>query len=320
MRAELSLTIMSLGGGVQSSVMALMASQSLPPTGSGGGLRPRAGLRHLRRHPLGAAQRLRARRVARRPALSFPLYVVDNGRSLREDLKALTNHSGSRSYVDIPVYLKGRGGEGDGIGRRQCTDNYKIRPIRRKIREMQGLRPRQRVPAGTTVELWLGMSTDEAIRMKTSRDRWITNRYPLMEKGMSRQDCADWWTSRYDRPLERSAPSSPVTDGWRPSAGGRSCSPRPWRSTPDCGTGWHSPKSRTCTPFGCLWPRRSPSTRRRWERTSRGTGSRMSARVTVGCERAMLTKERLGAYVDSCLSVHCCHQEDAMADQRQRRQ
>ena len=107
-------------------------------------------------------------------------------------MKALTNHSGSRSYVDIPVYLKGRGGEGDGIGRRQCTDNYKIRPIRRKIREMQGLRPRQRVPAGTTVELWLDMSADEAIRMKTSRDRWITNRYPLIEKGMSRQDCADW--------------------------------------------------------------------------------------------------------------------------------
>ena len=320
MRAELSLTIMSLGGGVQSSVMALMASQSLPPTGSGGAfdLVPDCAIfADTRWEPPSVYEHVEwlGDRL-----VSFPLYVVDNGRSLREDLKALTNHSGSRSYVDIPVYLKGRGGEGDGIGRRQCTDNYKIRPIRRKIREMQGLRPRQRVPAGTTVELWLDMSTDEAIRMKTSRDRWITNRYPLMEKGMSRQDCADWWTSRYDRPLDLSAPSSPVTDGWRPSAGGRSCSPRPWRSTPDCGTGWHSPKSRTCTPFGCLWPRRSPSTRRRWERTSRGTGSGMSARVTVGCERAMLTKERLGAYVDSCLSVHCCHQEDAMADPRQRRQ
>ena len=29
-----------------------------------------------------------------------PLYVVDNGRSLREDVKALPNHSGSRNYVD----------------------------------------------------------------------------------------------------------------------------------------------------------------------------------------------------------------------------
>ena len=137
--------------------------------------------------------------------LSFPLYVVDNGRSLREDVKALTNHSGSRNYVDIPVYLKGRDGDGDGIGRRQCTDNYKIRPIRRRIREMLGLRPRQRVPAGTSVELWLGISTDEAIRIKDSRNRWMTNRYPLIEAGMSRGDCADWWSARYDRPLERSA-------------------------------------------------------------------------------------------------------------------
>ena len=41
--------------------------------------------------------------------------------------------------------------------------------------------------------------------MKTSCDRWMTNRYPLIEKGMSRSDCADWWAARYDRPLERSA-------------------------------------------------------------------------------------------------------------------
>ena len=70
---------------------------------------------------------------------------------------------------------------------------------------MLGLRPRQRVPAGTTVELWLGISTDEAIRMKTSRDRWMPNRYPLIEARMSRSDCLNWWQERYDRPLERSA-------------------------------------------------------------------------------------------------------------------
>ena len=204
MNAAPTLTVLSLGGGVQSSVMALMAGESLPPTGSGGAFdrvpdcaifadthwEPPSVYEHL--EWLG-------------DRLSFPLYVVDNGRSLREDVKALTGHSGTRRYVDIPIYLKGRDGEGDGIGRRQCTDSYKVRPIRRRIREMLGLRPRQRVPAGTTVELWLGISTDEAIRMKDSRDRWITNRYPLIEAGMSRRDCADWWEARYDRPLERSA-------------------------------------------------------------------------------------------------------------------
>ena len=66
------------------------------------------------------------------------------------------------------------------------------------------LRPMQRVPAGTTVELWLGISTDEAIRMKTSRDGWITNRYPLIDAVMSPSDCLNWWAARYDRPLERS--------------------------------------------------------------------------------------------------------------------
>ena len=104
-------------------------------------------------------------------------------------MKALPYHSGARGYVDIPVHLRGRDGEGVGIGRRQCTDNDKIRPIRRRMREMLGLRPRQRVPAGTSVELWLGISTDEAKPIKTACDRWVTNRYPLIEAERSRSDC-----------------------------------------------------------------------------------------------------------------------------------
>ena len=136
---------------------------------------------------------------------------MDNGRSLREDAKALTNHSGNRGLIDLPLYPKGparageRNGQGDGMGRRQCTEHYKIRPVRRKIRELLGLSMGQRVPADTTVELWLGISTDEAIRMKTSRDRWIHNRYPLIEVGMSRKDCLEWWQARYDQSLERSS-------------------------------------------------------------------------------------------------------------------
>ncbi len=137
--------------------------------------------------------------------LRFPLYIVDNGRSLREDAKALVNHSGTPNFVDLPVYLKGRNGQADGMGRRQCTEHYKIRPIRCRIRQLLGLSKGQRVPVDTTVELWLGISTDEAIRMKTSRDRWLSNRYPLIEAGMSRRDCLEWWQARYDRPLERSA-------------------------------------------------------------------------------------------------------------------
>ena len=196
MSAPPTLTVLSLGGGVQSSVMALMAGE-----GTFDRIPDCAIFADTHWEPPSIYEHLEWLR----DRLSFPLYTVDNGRDLREDVKALTNHSDSPSYVDIPLYLKGRDGEGDGIGRRQCTTNYKVRPIHRRIRELLGLRPRQRVPAGTIVEVWLGISTDEAIRMKDSRDRWMTNRYPLIEAGMSRTDCAGWWAARYDRPLERSA-------------------------------------------------------------------------------------------------------------------
>ena len=98
-----SLTVISLGGGVQSSVMALMAS---------GGAFDRvpdcAIFADTRWEPPSVYEHLEW--LAGQ--LRFPVHVVDNGRSLREDVKALTNHSGSRNYVDIPVYLKGRDGGG----------------------------------------------------------------------------------------------------------------------------------------------------------------------------------------------------------------
>ena len=169
MRSSHSLTVISLGGGVQSSVMALMTSQ-----GVFGPMPDCAIFADTYWEPPSIYPHLEW--LSRN--LSFPLYVVDNGRSLREDAKALTNHSGNRGFIDLPLYLTGparaggRNGQGDGMG--------------------------QRVPADTTVELWLGISTDEAIRMKPSRDRWIHNRYPLIEVGTSRKDCLEWWQARYD--------------------------------------------------------------------------------------------------------------------------
>ena len=184
-----SLTAISLGGGVQSTVLALMAA-----AGEFDRVPDCAIFADTKWEPPSISTHLRW--LAEQA--SFPLYVVDNGRNLREDTRALTNHSDSPNYVDIPVYLKGRSGQPDGIGRRQCTQHY-------KIRELLGVKTRQRVPAGTTVELWLGISTDEPMRMRDSRDRWIRNRYPLIEAGMSRRDCLDWWEARYASPLERPA-------------------------------------------------------------------------------------------------------------------
>ena len=49
---------------------------------------------------------------------------------------------------------------------------------------------------GKHIETWIGISTDEIMRMKPSRDWWQKNRWPLIEKKMSRQDCLDWYKGK----------------------------------------------------------------------------------------------------------------------------
>ncbi|MBP2232861.1 hypothetical protein J2847_006195 [Azospirillum agricola] len=105
----------------------------------------------------------------------------------------------------IPAFTKGSDGRAAPLTR-QCTMDYKIEPIRQKVRELLGVKPRGRVPAGAHVEQWIGISTDEAARMKPSRDAWCEHRWPLIEMRMSRWDCISWFEKRYPgRVLAKSA-------------------------------------------------------------------------------------------------------------------
>ena len=96
MKPEPSLTVISLGGGVQSSVMALMANE-----GAFDRIPDCAIFADTRWEPPSIYEHL----TWLRDRLSFPLYVVDNGRSLRGDVKALTNHRNSpRVLIGIPQH------------------------------------------------------------------------------------------------------------------------------------------------------------------------------------------------------------------------
>ena len=78
MSAPPTLTVLSLGGGVQSSVMALMAGESLPPTGSGGafGRMPDCAIfADTHWEPPSVYEHIEWLK----DRLRFPLYVVDNG-------------------------------------------------------------------------------------------------------------------------------------------------------------------------------------------------------------------------------------------------
>lgn len=72
---------------------------------------------------------------------------------------------------------------GNGQIKRQCTSHWKIKPIRSWLSMNRN---------GQLVEQWIGISLDEALRMKPSDVKYITHRWPLIERRMTRHDCARW--------------------------------------------------------------------------------------------------------------------------------
>ncbi|MFH8897934.1 hypothetical protein ACH4HG_16310 [Streptomyces coeruleorubidus] len=69
------------------------------------------------------------------------------------------------------------------------TGEYKIKSIKRKIRELLGYPYPQRIPKDVFVEQWVGTSTDEFHRAKGADVRYMRNRHPLIDMGWSRSDC-----------------------------------------------------------------------------------------------------------------------------------
>jgi hypothetical protein len=110
---------------------------------------------------------------------------------------------GLKRFVSPPLYIAGRDQQAS-IARRQCTKEYKIAPIEREVRKMLGYAKGHRIKRGVHAESWLGISTDEASRMKDARTPWVRNRYPLaMELRWSSLDC-----ERYNTKMGFSAAKS----------------------------------------------------------------------------------------------------------------
>lgn len=113
--------------------------------------------------------------------LPYPVYRVSAG-NIRDSLTG-----NQQRYAALPFFT-----ENGGMGRRQCTREYKIDPIRKKTRELLGLAKGERAKPHHQATVLIGISTDEAQRMKPSRDKWQTNSWPLIDLNMSRADCMAW--------------------------------------------------------------------------------------------------------------------------------
>lgn len=99
---------------------------------------------------------------------------------LYEDVINGVNSDG-KPFVTIPAFS-----ESGGMVQRQCTGEYKIKTVKNKIRDLYGLKYKQRMKP---TELWLGISTDEIERAKVSQMYNVEYKYPLIDEQISRSDC-----------------------------------------------------------------------------------------------------------------------------------
>lgn len=207
--SAIRLRALSLGAGVQSTTLALMAAHGavgpMPDCAifADTGWEPRAVYEHL--------DWLMSPNV-----LPFPVFIVGLA-NMRDNLLAAGR--GER-WASIPAFARSvdrRGNVSIGMIRRQCTGDYKIEPIRRKVRELVQL-TRKRSPTFAVAEQWIGISFDEMVRMKPSREAWQRNRWPLIEERMTRRDCLAWLRVRgYPEPPKSACIGCPFHDNsrWR---------------------------------------------------------------------------------------------------------
>jgi hypothetical protein len=194
------LRVLSLGAGVQSSTVLLLSCVGELPKLDAAIFadtqwEPAAVYRHLDWLEAEAARH------------GIPVYRVTAG-NLREQALSERRYPGGTTATALPLFTQTQGKVG--MLPRQCTRNFKVRPIRKKLRELSG---------GSPVEQWIGISRDEASRMRDSDVQWVTHRYPLVfDRPMRRADCLIWLKrAGYPEPPKSACVACPMHDnaGWR---------------------------------------------------------------------------------------------------------
>lgn len=120
--------------------------------------------------------------------------------------------------IFIPAFTLDKNGK-KGSMLRTCTGRWKIQPMRQYIKTVRQ----------DHIEQWMGISLDEWQRMKDSDVSYITNRYPLIEKKMTRNDCIEWLNkNNIDIPVKSSCVFCPYH------------SSKEWREVQNRGNDWEN--------------------------------------------------------------------------------
>lgn len=180
--------VLSLGAGVQSSTLALMAAKGYLE-------KPDCA---IFADTQGEPENIYKWLDWLESELPFPVYRVTAGNLMETEMKVIQSKKSGKLYRKnkIPAYVLKHDGSKGLLGR-QCTLDFKIVPIQRKVREILGVK---RGPGEVRCVMQIGISVDEADRMKPSRVPYIKHEWPLIDLNMTRKDCLDWM-SRHGYPI-----------------------------------------------------------------------------------------------------------------------
>jgi hypothetical protein len=121
---------------------------------------------------------------------NFDIVIVSAGNIVEDTLNYL---KGERSRVAaLPLRLSGNGG----LIMRQCTNDYKIAPLRKYL---------QTIKNNSKIRLWIGISLDEIERIKDSSVKYIENYYPLIENKIRIDQIINWFRENEMREPGKSA-------------------------------------------------------------------------------------------------------------------
>lgn len=182
MADEKQWNVISLGAGVQSSVMAMMASR-----GELLGIKVDFAIfADTQAEPKSVYNWL----DWLEKQLSFPVHRVTAG-SLAEKSTSMKKTKDGRVVcnLNIPFYTLNQDGSKGIIPYRGCTSDFKIKPILKELRSRCEIKRGQKHPTVTSL---IGISLDEMRRMKPSREHWAVHRWPLVELRMKRSHCIEW--------------------------------------------------------------------------------------------------------------------------------
>jgi hypothetical protein len=171
--------VLSLGAGVQSSALALMIAKGRVP------MVDCAIFADTQGEPAETYRWLDWLEMQ----LPFPVHRVTAG-NMRADIMA--DATKEVRYL-LPTFTAD-----GGMGKRQCTNHYKLIPIRRKVRELGATADKP------TIQL-IGISYDEAWRMKPSYNRHTIHTWPLVEMEWSRWHCIEFMMEGWGRVPPKSA-------------------------------------------------------------------------------------------------------------------